>query len=598
MTQTPTRSQCPYLGLAGERTVILTHPDRGHRCYAVEPPDPLDLDHQERYCLTAEHPTCPLYRPFDAGAAPAASAQRGKAGAGPRWLTYGLVAVLALLLIAVIAVYSLDLFGAAVAPATSLPEVLTTPLPAPPAAAVAAATPTSPTPPAVTAPARGESAPVVVAAVAAVYETPTAEPGGKVVAIAPKAGQVGWWTSADQSGGHLDDSYLYAGYYDGQAFAAAMRLDLTSLPRGAPIREATLRLTGLEEGRFDPGAGGTWTAQLLPESALPALNNADFQAVVNAPAGATLFPTLYPADLGRGEVNEFPLDAAARAWLEKQMLDGATAVIVRLLGPGNGDTLFAWDTGMGAATSGAPPLLVISTGALPPTVPPLPTDAFIVATLTATPENVLTAAAAAYTATIIAQTTGTYTPLPYRAVTPTPTPANIATLQAYALVAGLPPIVPDTPTPANEATAQYSALLATAEAYLTGTPTPVPAGAVTPIIIMPTPLPQNVVTEAARRLTATAEIAAGGTPTPWAYSAIQATLTPTHVVITYTPKPANRLTATANAAYATAISLIYGTFTPLPPNAATPTRTPRPRPTAAPKPTQAPQPAPAPTPAS
>ena len=109
------------------------------------------------------------------------------------------------------------------------------------------------------------------------------------------------------------------------------------------------------------------------------------------------------------------------------------------------DTLFAWDSGLGPESAGSPPELVLSLGPPPPTPPPLPTKPFLVATLTPVPQNVLTVVAQAHTATAVAETTGTYTPIPYQVYTPTPFPANLETVQAVAVARGLPPVLLATP---------------------------------------------------------------------------------------------------------------------------------------------------------
>lgn len=505
-----------------------------------------DLGYQATYCLSAAHSACPFY---DAAEGAEASDDAAPSGSRRRpWRLWGWVMLAAIALFA-LAVYAGDLLQPAGSPA-ALP--------------IAATLTASPSPSLTPAP----SATVAPRAAAV---SPTSEPGGRVVALSPKAEDGGWFDSSEARGNHLGDSFLYAGYFGGRAFISALRIELGSVPRGAPIRAATLQLVGLNDSRFAQAAGGAWTVQLLAADALPDFSRATFQELFNAPAAVSLVPVLYPADLAIGQTNTWALDSTGRAWLEQQLLDGAPAVLVRLTGPAGGaDTLFAWDSGAGAATSGESPQLVLSLGAAPPTPPPLPTEAVIVATATVTPANVLTVAAEAWTATAVAQTIGTYTPLPYRAVTPTPWPANLATVQAIAVLRGLPPIVQHTPTPGNAATAQADALLATAQAFLTGAPTATPKGAVTPIVLTPTPIPTNVLTAAARYFQATAE-AATGTPTPWPYNAVVATSTPAWLVITSTPAPANAATAQAQAAYATAVSLVIGTFTPLPPNAATPT---------------------------
>jgi len=394
---------------------------------------------------------------------------------------------------------------------------------------------------------------------------------GRTVALGAREGEAGWWTGGDDRGNHLGDSFLYAGYAGGQPFIAAARISLSGVARGAPIRAGEVRLTGLDAARFDPNAGGTWSVQLLADATFPDLARTDFQTLFNAPAAVSLFPTFFAADLGVGEVNVAVLDEAAAAWLEAQLIDGATSVILRITGPAGGsDSLFAWDSGSGARTVGEGPSLVLDMGPAPTHTPPLPTEAVRVATDTPTPENVLTAMA--YAQTMTAAPPGTPA---YRFVTPTPSPANLATLQARALLGGFPPIAAHTATPVNEATAAWLNMLATAEAYLTGTPTPPPAGAVTPIIITPTPVPANIMTAAANALTATAEsTAAIGTPTPWGFNVIVATVTPPRFVIVNTPQPTNAATRTAIAAYATAVAQLTGTFTPFPYDAVTATPSP------------------------
>ncbi len=333
-----------------------------------------------------------------------------------------------------------------------------------------------------------------------------------MVGLAAKAGEAGWWTGGDARGNHLGDSFLYAGYAGGQPYIAAARIELSGVARGAPIRAGELRLTGLDGGRFDPNAGGTWSVQLLADAAFPDFARTDFQTIYNAPPAVSLFPTFFAADLGVGEVNVAQLDDSARAWLEGQLIDGATAVIVRITGPaGGGDTVFAWDSGAGAATVGEGPELALTVGPAPTHTPPLPTEAVIIATLTPTPANVLTVAAQAWTATAMVETIGTPTPLTYRVVTPTPIPANLATAQALG-IPGWQPIVVSTPTPANAATATRLAEYATAVAVTTGTFTPVPTNAVTPVVVLPTPMPRNVITAAAQMRTATAQVAVARAP--------------------------------------------------------------------------------------
>jgi len=555
MTQ-PTPATCPHLGLASDRTLARTQPDAAHRCYAQTPPAAPDEAQQIAFCLSAEHPSCPFYVEVEDKAEVKDKVEAGSRSSFRRWLAFVPWLALALLAIVVVFVYGRDLLRPPVALAPLVDPVVASPA----AGATSTASPTSAAGAATPTPALG-----VRSSASARLITSTPEPGGQVLILAPKAGDAGWWTSGEGRGNHLGDSYLYAGYFNGQAFVAAARFELARVPRGAPIREATLRVTGLRGDRFRPEAGGTWQVQLLAADAMKEFARADFQALFNAAAGVTLFPAFYPADLGENRMQELRLDASARAWLAEQVVNGAPAVIARIIGPAAGDTLFAWDSGSGPASGGNGPQLALNLGPAPATPPPLPTQQVIVATLTPTPANVLTAAARVLTATSVAKA-GTPTPLTYRIVTPTPVPANLATAQALGFAQGLPAIVVATPTPANEATATYQALYATAVAVTTGTFTPIPTNAVTPIVVIPTPVSENVVTAAAQVLAATAQATEVGTATPLPFNAVIATVTPRPVVVTHTPVPANYATVVSQAAYATAVALIVGTFTPLPPN--------------------------------
>jgi hypothetical protein len=397
-----------------------------------------------------------------------------------------------------------------------------------------------------------------------------------VITLRPRAGDAGWWTNGEALGNHLGDSFLYAGYFDHQAFISAMQLDLRQVPRGVRIEDARLYLTGLRADRFNGSVGGNWIVQLLPADAIPDLARADFQALFSAPAAITLLPTLYSADLASNQVNTLSLDEGGRNWLAQQIADGRSSLIIRITGPASGaDTLFAWDSGAGPATAGEGPRLLLGVSAAPPTPPPLPTEAVSIATLTPTPANVLTSAADALAATYVATTVGTATPLSYRIVTPTPSPANLATAQALGAVEFFVPIVIYTPIPANGATATADARYATAVAITTGTFTPVPDNAVTPVIVPPTPFPENVVTAAAQMLAVTAQAQRVGTVTPVPTGALIATVTSTRPMIWATETPSDHATAVARVAYATAVAITTGTFTPIPRNAVTPTSTPR-----------------------
>lgn len=390
------------------------------------------------------------------------------------------------------------------------------------------------------------------------FVTPTPIAGGRVYYVAPGNNSVGWWMADDIRRNHVNDSFLYVGQSQGKQHIAAVRFDLRNVPRGAELVYGQLRLTGLRDQNLTDDPNVQWQAQLITEDALPNLASADFLTLLSAPAVFTL-PAITSAHLAVDEVNSWELDAQVRAWLEEQLLLGAKSIILRLQAIGIGqDNLFAWDSGFGPETSGGGPTLLLSAGPAPATPPVLPTRPFIVATLTPVPANVLTVVAQNSTATAVAVTTGTYTPVPYQVLTPTSFPENLATVQAVALDRGLPPVLLHTPTPANPAEATGLAEYATAVAVTTGTFTPEPADFVTPALVVPSPPPENVATEAARFAEATALAESGAaTPTELPYNAVIA------VYVYATPLPQNAATAAAQSVIATAAALVEGTPTPL-----------------------------------
>jgi len=415
------------------------------------------------------------------------------------------------------------------------------------------------------------------------FITPTPVPGGEVYWVTPGTNSVGWWMNNDVRRNHLNDSFLYAGFSEGNSHIAAIRFDLRRVPRGAELLYAELRLTGLRNQGLDPAAGIRWQIQLIAEESLPNLASADFLTLLSAPAVLTL-PAIGAEEMIEGEANVWELDANVRTWIANQLLQGAQSIIVRVQAETNSqETLFAWDSGVGPQSRGGGPLLLLSGGPAPSTPPVLPTKPFIVATLTPVPENVLTVVAQNSTATAVALTTGTFTPVPFQVLTPTAFPENLATVQSAALDRDLPPVLLLTATAASPAEATGQAQYATAVAVTTGTFTPVPTDFVTPVLIVPSPPPENVATEAARSAVATAIAESGAaTPTTLPYNAVIA------VYVIATPVPQDAATAAAQAVIATADAQLNGTPTPLSWNAIMitkqPTLPPLPSPSATPLP--------------
>jgi WD40 repeat protein len=174
-------------------------------------------------------------------------------------------------------------------------------------------------------------------------------------------------------------------------------------------------------------------------------------------------------DLAEGTTHVFELSRDVTQELERRLLDEHYTISFRIDGPLAGDdSLFAWDTGRGAASKGARPRLLLNVGAPPRTPVPSGTPPFVVVTSTPTPASVLAAAAVVRTATAMAETTGQ------------PTPTSV-----YEWTATPQIIVTSTPTPRNQATSEHMAAVITAVALTTGTTTPTPSHLVT---ATPTPL--------------------------------------------------------------------------------------------------------------
>jgi hypothetical protein len=558
------------LGLRKDRTVMATVPTTQHVCYAQKRHFTPSLEHQALLCLGGRYPACHFYHmaneaslfdPF----------QQERSPRRFRWGVWAVVGAVLLVLVALLASYASGLIPfelqVRLRPTQGATEATTeVRVSATPQATI---TP-SPTP-MVTTPAPQGLAPAATLEVGA---APDQEARGQVLTLVPRQVDVRWLASGQGRPGSVGDSFLYAGVYQGQAYVSALRFNLSRVARGTAILDASLQMTGLRAPQLDPNSGASWIVQLLPESALPNSLGASFIDVFGAPADVDLAPLVLASDVDVGAVNTWVLDAAARNWIEQQRLDGASSIIIRIAPVNvNGDNLFAWDSGFGTETQGAPPVLVLSLGPPPAVPPPTPTRQVIVATLTPQPENVLTVVA--LTATPMARTTPTPTPTPIaiEVVTPTPLPQNLATVQAAALAEGRPAVVLHTPVPANPATATADAAYVTAVALTTGTFTPVPTDYVTPVLYYPSPPPENVATAAARAVTATA-VATLGTPTP--------TLPWNAVPVMYvyaTPTPANVETAVALVQEANARAATTGTPTPTPWNEVVITGVPPPTPT-------------------
>lgn len=52
---------CPFIAFEDDRDHRADRPDYRHRCFASSQPEPRALPHQERYCLSAGFPQCPVF---------------------------------------------------------------------------------------------------------------------------------------------------------------------------------------------------------------------------------------------------------------------------------------------------------------------------------------------------------------------------------------------------------------------------------------------------------------------------------------------------------------------------------------------------------
>ncbi len=53
---------CAYLGLVDDSDLHATYATDAHRCYRLPNPTRIATQHQEQFCLTADHTSCPIYQ--------------------------------------------------------------------------------------------------------------------------------------------------------------------------------------------------------------------------------------------------------------------------------------------------------------------------------------------------------------------------------------------------------------------------------------------------------------------------------------------------------------------------------------------------------
>ena len=454
-----TTDLCPWLGTAEDNEIRHAEASDAHVCHAQPRPVEIKQDYQSRFCLGSAHRSCAFYREPDAAVAPdAPKPEADEVGLrrGPRWWTLALWLLSLLLLAVVLYPYVPSLLErrsrTAALPSQTIAEFPTeTRLPS--------ATPSQPA-----------AVPATDAGFVEATPTQTPFPGGAVYRLAPEARAAGWVASDETSGNHLGDSYLYSGVFDGVIYHGVIQFDLSAVPAGAQIHAGVLELSGLDRLRVVDG--GVWEVRILSSSDVE-WGAITYQMIHSAPVEWALAPALTSPELQVGRVNGLALPAEVLQGIEGRLLEGKTALSIRLDGPLAGsNNVFAWDAGYGPATRGDAPRIVLNVGPAPETPVPTSTPRYVVVTSTPTPGNVLTAAAMVQTATAAALRTGQ------------PQAGSVVYWTATPII-----VVTSAPTPANQATADYQRAVATAVAMTTGTYTPTPVNMVTATPTAGTQLP-------------------------------------------------------------------------------------------------------------
>lgn len=444
---------CPYLGLAKEPKSVYGEPTTAHRCYVSGQPNSIDSEHQEAFCMNDNFTNCARYVAPPVTMESNYTMSRITMGKSAAWLA-GIICLIVTIgyvyLSASVGSSGSEIAAVEAAALTTSTETLDITPPAQQVVfvqttATPTATPTSATP-------------------AQSPTTPAVLPGQRVIELVPASGGVGWVSNEDgRRKNNIGDRSMHAGYFDGHIYYGVLQFNLSPIQTNAEIEQATLELVGLNSENL--GTTGRWDIQILTPQFEDDLSDITYEALDGADVAYTLSPSLTPDDLGVRRTNVLTLTNQQVSFLEDQIEDGT--ITFRIVGPTDGNNnLFTWYTGV--SSSSRPMLRLVFDQ--PPT--PLP----VIVVNTPTPENVVTAAAVAKTATYEATVVGTPTPLPLNYITATP-----------------PVIVTNTPTPETVATAQMLAAEATAQAFLTGTPTPM-TNVWTATPVPPTPMPTSTPT--------------------------------------------------------------------------------------------------------
>lgn len=561
-----TQKVCPYLGLAKDPLSHFSYPEDGHICLVTDDKKSIELEHQKNFCLGKDYVLCSRYVEPAGESTIIATVDDTQSDFSSKTLLYAGGGVIIGLLLVLSIVFSSTNKNAPTTSTLPVQLLVNRPSVTPTADITVTDVPTA-----------IEVSPTNTREINLVASQTTAIPisNAKTITLNAVNSTVGWVSGEDSRRNHFGDSYIYAGVFNERTYIGGFQIDLSAIPRGAPIHSGILRMTGLREDLLAiqndmPDDGQVWKVALLDEVVDDTWFTVNYQTLLNASVSQTLNPLLGASDLGNGVVNEFKLTTEQLRILKDKIVDNLEPKLsFRVTGPLAGDdNLFAWDTGYGSQSKKKKIELVLTIGEAP--VTPIPYN-YIVVTSTPTPENVVTAAAIVTQMTADATKIGTATPPPPNMVTATPVPRYL--------------VLEPSPTPGNLETATAQMVLATAFALTTGTPTPLPPNMITAtplpspsptytatpaqyVLITATPTPDSIFAAATLSARLTAEAQIFGTPTQIPLNWV------TPVVETVTPTPGNAATTQALAQLATAIALTTGTPSPTPENSVLATPTP------------------------
>ncbi|MBS1252827.1 MAG: hypothetical protein MAG451_01869 [Anaerolineales bacterium] len=183
-------------------------------------------------------------------------------------------------------------------------------------------------------------------------------PGESKTRVTPVASAVGWVVSNEPNTNHFGDDDMYAGFYNGLTYMAGVQFDLSEVPSNAQLTSATLKLKG-QSAEYLAG-NGTWTVRMLASSADFDWSSHGYSAIESASSAGTVGTPLTGSDLEVGQENVLTFSSSLLSELADR-LQNTRYVSFRIQGPGaGGNDIFSWDSGYGADSIEAPPVLTVN----------------------------------------------------------------------------------------------------------------------------------------------------------------------------------------------------------------------------------------------